>query len=124
MLLKRGRCPLFYLKNQKVIWKLFEDSLASVYYLYLMDFKKLQLPLLFCLTLGLAPYTPEPHILGKVRWLLGGANGMQALDWFDLLMHGFPWLYLLYVITKGVKPNKTLTFLCFFLFGCCLWVNL
>ncbi|MDA0773814.1 MAG: hypothetical protein O2914_03580 [Bacteroidetes bacterium] len=89
-----------------------------------MDFKKLQLPLLFCLTLGLAPYTPEPHILGKVRWLLGGANGMQALDWFDLLMHGFPWLYLLYVIAKGVKPNKTLTFLCFFLFACCLWVNL
>lgn len=28
-----------------------------------------------CLTLGLAPFVPEPHIWGKVRWILGGAKG-------------------------------------------------
>jgi hypothetical protein len=55
--------------------------------------------LMFCLTLGLAPFFPEPHLLGKVRWVLGGASGMQALDWFDLLFHGLPWLLLLRLLT-------------------------
>lgn len=49
---------------------------------------------LLCVTLGLAPFTPEPHILGKIKWIAGGAKGMQAMDWFDSLLHGFPWLLL------------------------------
>lgn len=49
---------------------------------------------LACLTLGLAPFTPEPHILGKIQWIAGGAKGMQAMDWFDSFLHGFPWLLL------------------------------
>jgi len=48
-----------------------------------------------CLTLGLAPFLPEPHIWGKLRWVAGGARGMGGLDWFDLLFHGLPWLLLL-----------------------------
>jgi len=48
-----------------------------------------------CLTLGLAPFLPEPHIWGKLRWVAGGARGMEGLDWFDLLFHGLPWLLLL-----------------------------
>lgn len=48
-----------------------------------------------CLTVGLAPYVPEPHIWGKLRWLAGGGVGMQPMDWFDLVMHGLPWLLLL-----------------------------
>lgn len=51
--------------------------------------------LLACLTLGLAPYMPEPHVWGKLRWVAGGAVGMQPVDWFDLLMHGLPWVLLL-----------------------------
>lgn len=54
-----------------------------------------RLILLLCFTLGLAPYFPEPHLFGKIRWVAGGANGMKALDWFDLLLHGFPFLLLL-----------------------------
>lgn len=48
-----------------------------------------------CLTIGLAPYTPEPHIVANLRWVLGGANGMEAMNWFDLAMHGTPWLLLI-----------------------------
>ena len=44
------------------------------------------------LTLGLAPFLPEPHIVGKIRWILGGAVGMKAIDWFDFVLHGTPWL--------------------------------
>lgn len=56
--------------------------------------------LLFCVVPGLLPFSAEPHIVGKVRWVLGGAKGMQALDYFDLIMHGAPFVYLLYVLLK------------------------
>jgi hypothetical protein len=51
--------------------------------------------LLLSLTLGLAPFTPEPHIWGKLKWIAGGAVGMQPMDWFDTVFHGFPWLLLI-----------------------------
>lgn len=51
--------------------------------------------LILSLTLGLAPFVPEPHIWGKLRWILGGANGMQLVDWGDTLLHGVPWLLLI-----------------------------
>lgn len=51
--------------------------------------------ILICLTLGLAPFFPEPHIVGKLRWIWGGAKGMTLLDWGDTLMHGAPWALLL-----------------------------
>lgn len=47
-----------------------------------------------CLTLGLAPFVPEPHIVEKLRMLLGGKL-KKPLDVFDLLMHGTPWALLL-----------------------------
>lgn len=50
--------------------------------------------LVVSLTLGLAPFVPEPHIVGKLRWLMGGAIGMKPLDWFDLIQHGFPFILL------------------------------
>ncbi len=58
--------------------------------------------LMLSLTLGLAPFSPEPHLVGKLRWVMGGANGMQAMDWFDLLLHGTPWVLLTRVIVIQV----------------------
>ncbi|MBR9999000.1 MAG: hypothetical protein KFF73_08515 [Cyclobacteriaceae bacterium] len=48
--------------------------------------------ILLCVTLGLAPFNPEPHILGKIRWIAGGGDGMKPVDWFDTLLHGIPWI--------------------------------
>ncbi|MFC3414144.1 hypothetical protein [Algoriphagus hitonicola] len=45
--------------------------------------------------LGLAPFFPEPHIWGKLKWVAGGAVGMKLMDWGDLLFHGFPWILLI-----------------------------
>ncbi|MFP1643471.1 RND transporter [Pontitalea aquivivens] len=45
------------------------------------------------LTLGLAPFTPEPHVWEKLKMLAAGAL-MRPIDIFDLLMHGLPWLLL------------------------------
>lgn len=56
------------------------------------------------LTLGLAPFVPEPHIWGKLKWVAGGANGMKAMDWFDLMFHGLPWILLL--ISLGFKMKS------------------
>lgn len=59
--------------------------------------------LLISLTLGLMPFFPEPHLLGKLRWLAGGAVGMQAMDWFDLVLHGSPWVLLIYSLLVEAK---------------------
>jgi len=65
-----------------------------------------RLIILLCLTLGLAPFFPEPHILGKIKWILGGANGMRLMDWFDVLLHGFPFILLIrIVIIKLTSKN-------------------
>ena len=60
--------------------------------------KDLRIAILLCLTLGLAPFSPEPHVWGKLKWVFGGAKGMQLLDWFDLIMHGFPFVLLIFLI--------------------------
>lgn len=66
-----------------------------------------RLLLMASLTLGLAPFFPEPHLVGKIRWIAGGANGMQLMDWADALMHGLPWLLLLrYVFVRFVLRKR------------------
>ena len=62
--------------------------------------------LVLSLTLGLAPFTPEPHIWGKLKWIAGGANGMQVMDWFDLAMHGAPWVLLAVSVFKLMQSQK------------------
>jgi len=44
------------------------------------------------LMLGLLPFFPEPHLIGKIRWIAGGAHGMGLMDWFDFFWHGWPWI--------------------------------
>ncbi|MEE9362818.1 MAG: hypothetical protein V3U92_09510 [Cellulophaga sp.] len=63
--------------------------------------------LLLCASLGLAPFFPEPHLIGKIRWIMGGAAGMSPKDWFDVLLHGFPWIFLIrLMILKGISLVK------------------
>ncbi|MGY8933319.1 MAG: hypothetical protein ACKVIM_03995 [Flavobacteriales bacterium] len=61
-----------------------------------------RLVILLCLTLGLAPFFPEPHIYGKLKWMLGGAEGMTIMDWFDVLLHGLPFVLLIRLIYINV----------------------
>lgn len=89
-----------------------EYRLRSAYFVQ-MNEKKVKTPLLYqwklwllaSLTLGLAPFSPEPHIWGKVKWIWGGVKGMQVMDWLDFIMHGTPWLLLLLsFVLHIVKP--------------------
>ena len=45
------------------------------------------------LTLGLAPFVPEPHVWEKLKMLAAGTLS-RPIDIFDLLYHGVPWLLL------------------------------
>jgi len=49
--------------------------------------------IIVALTLGLAPFVPEPHIWEKLKMLAAGTLS-RPLDIFDLLWHALPWLLL------------------------------
>ncbi len=66
----------------------------------------LRLAFMLSLTLGLAPFFPEPHLWGKIKWLWGGGVGMQAMDYFDVVLHGTPWLFLIVMLI--ITINKRL----------------
>jgi hypothetical protein len=58
-----------------------------------LDRISLTLALLGALTLGLAPFLPEPHIWEKLKMLAAGTL-TRPLDMFDLAFHALPWLLL------------------------------
>lgn len=47
--------------------------------------------IILCLTLGLAPFFPEPHIWEKLKMLASGTLS-KPIDIFDLLMHATPFI--------------------------------
>ena len=57
--------------------------------------------LLAAATLGLAPFTPEPHLWEKLK-MLGAGELTRGVDWFDLGMHGAPFLLL---VLKGFRES-------------------
>ena len=61
--------------------------------------------ILLSLTLGLAPFRPEPHIVANLRWVIGGAVGMTPMNWFDLLMHGTPFILLIRLVVLEIKKR-------------------
>lgn len=62
------------------------QSLAS-----LLDQLPWNIVIIACLTLGLAPFVPEPHIWEKLKMLAAGTL-VRPIDIFDLLMHAAPFL--------------------------------
>ena len=45
------------------------------------------------LTLGLAPFLPQPHVWEKLSMLAAGTL-VRPIDILDLLWHAFPWVLL------------------------------
>jgi hypothetical protein len=66
----------------------------------LLDALPLGILVLLCLTLGLAPFFPEPHIWEKLKMLAAG-DLRAVIDWLDLAMHGAPWLLLILKLAFG-----------------------
>ena len=57
-----------------------------------------------CLALGLMPFG-EPHIIGKIKWIMGGAKGMELLDWWDTIMHGVPLIAFVVLLVKKLTAG-------------------
>ncbi|MDQ2092915.1 RND transporter [Rhodalgimonas zhirmunskyi] len=56
--------------------------------------------------LGLAPFTPEPHVWEKLKMLANGTL-TKPIDIFDFLMHGTPFLLLaLKGLREVTKPKS------------------
>ena len=59
-----------------------------------LDRQPLMIFVIAALTLGLAPFVPEPHLWEKLKMLAAGSL-TRPLDMFDLLLHATPWALLL-----------------------------
>jgi hypothetical protein len=56
------------------------------------------------LTLGLAPFVPEPHLWEKLRMLAQGELA-RPIDIFDLILHATPWLLLAIKVARSVRSR-------------------
>jgi len=61
--------------------------------------------LIVALLLGLAPFTPEPHLWEKLKMLVAGEL-VKPLDVFDLFLHGTPVVLLLLKLTRFRKSTS------------------
>ena len=59
----------------------------------ILDRLSWELAFLLAVTLGLAPFVPEPQVWQKLLMLATGTLS-RPLDIFDFAMHGLPWLLL------------------------------
>jgi hypothetical protein len=58
-----------------------------------LDQIPLSLLVVAALTLGLAPFVPEPHIWEKLKMLMAG-DLSRPIDIFDLVLHATPFVLL------------------------------
>ena len=65
-----------------------------------LDKIPLNILVLIALTLGLAPFVPEPHVWEKLKMLANGELG-KWIDIFDLFLHGTPWLLLVLKLLRS-----------------------
>lgn len=63
---------------------------------------RLGLSILVTLTLGLAPFFPEPHIWKQLVNIYTGTFH-QSIEWFDLALHGVPWIWMVIEVIIYVK---------------------
>ncbi len=60
--------------------------------------------ILACLTLGLAPFMPQPHVVEKLRMRFAGTLA-RPIDIFDLLLHGVPFVLLLLKVVQDLRST-------------------
>jgi len=71
-----------------------------------IDRQPLALFVIASLTLGLAPFLPEPHLVEKLRMLAAGELS-RPIDIFDLVMHGAPWALLLLKLYRQSQRGRS-----------------
>ena len=56
------------------------------------------------LTLGLAPFLPEPHLWEKLK-MLATSELARPIDIFDLIPHATPWVLLDIKVARSVRTR-------------------
>lgn len=69
-----------------------------------LDRIPLLIPVLLALTLGLAPFVPEPHLWEKLKMLAAGTLS-RPIDIFDLLYHAAPWVLLVLKLARMAQSR-------------------
>lgn len=64
-----------------------------------LDSVGLEYFLVFALSLGLAPFFPEPHLVQKLQMLAAGQL-TRPIDIFDLFFHATPWVLLILKLAR------------------------
>ena len=64
-----------------------------------LDQIPLSILIIAALTLGLAPFVPEPHIWEKLKMLASGTL-VKPIDILDLLMHAAPFVLLVLKLVR------------------------
>jgi hypothetical protein len=67
--------------------------------------KNISLWAMASVTLGLAPFFPEPHIWKQILNIYHGRL-TESIDFLDLLMHGAPWALLILALILKFMPTK------------------
>ena len=60
--------------------------------------------ILAALFLGLAPFSPEPHLWQKLKMLADGTL-VKPIDIFDLFLHAAPLVLLMLKLAKTGRPS-------------------
>lgn len=60
--------------------------------------------IMLCLTLGLSPFFPEPHLWEKLKMLAAGTL-TRPIDIFDLLFHAAPWLVAILKVMRALRQR-------------------
>ena len=61
--------------------------------------------IIIAILLGLAPFSPQPHLLEKLQMLFAGTLS-KPIDIFDLVLHGGPLVLLLIKTVRHFKYNN------------------
>lgn len=69
--------------------------------LHWIDQQPLWVFVAIALTLGLAPFYPEPHLWEKIKMLMAGTL-TRPMDIFDFFLHGTPWVLLIVKLFRTV----------------------
>ncbi|MGV6801486.1 MAG: RND transporter [bacterium] len=56
--------------------------------------------IILCVTLGLAPFVPEPHLVEKLKMLSAG-DLTKPMDIFDLCLHATPFILVMLKLAFG-----------------------
>lgn len=72
----------------------------------MVDSVPLPMFIVLSLSLGLAPFFPEPHLFEKISMLQNGEL-FKAIDIFDLILHATPWVLLLVKLILLFKSKSS-----------------